>query len=140
MQSVARYPSPAASIAMAIPVFPDVASRSTRSRVRPAFSAARIIPSAARSFTLPPGLRHSALARSRTFGATWEAIRSKGTSGVRPIRSATRVSTGPRESAGLRLGASALGDILVPKGPPEHVEGEQGALPPDDAQRNPELD
>ena len=41
---------------------------------------------AARSFTLPPGLYHSALAITRT-GATCSATRRKLSSGVFPIRS-----------------------------------------------------
>ena len=72
-----------------MPVLPLVASSSVLSAVsRPERSPSRIMPRAARSFTLPPGLYHSALAKTRT-GATWAATRSNASSGVLPIRSVT---------------------------------------------------
>src|SRR5919201_94432 len=71
-----------------MPVFPEVASRSVRSRVNPAPSAALSIHKAARSFTLPPGLNPSSFANSWTRRGRWGAIRRRGRSGVCPIRSA----------------------------------------------------
>src|SRR5882724_5986506 len=77
-----------------MPVLPLVASRMTLPAVSwPDNSAARIMRYAARSFTEPPGLNHSALAKMRTWGNSWP-IRSRGMSGVLPIvRSSASVSS-----------------------------------------------
>src|SRR5688572_10954261 len=61
-------------------IFPDLSS--------PRRSPSRTIDIAARSFTLPPGLYHSALASTCT-GATGPATRLKESSGVLPIKSST---------------------------------------------------
>jgi hypothetical protein len=77
-------------IARPMPVLPDVGS----TMVPPGFSspdasAASIIFSAMRSFTLPPGLKYSTFASTRgasgPVGTTW----LRRTSGVWPMRSAT---------------------------------------------------
>src|SRR6266545_1638830 len=137
--SVARYPSAEASIAIAIPVLPEVASRSTRFFVSPAFSAARSIPSAARSLTLPPGLNHSAFAKIRTPGAACAAIRSSGRSGVCPIRSARRETSRVFPSPRVRRTASRPDIRLLPEGELQDVQGEEGALETDRAERDSEL-
>src|SRR5687768_13870746 len=72
-----------------MPVLPLVAS----TRIFPDFSSprrspSRIIDIAARSFTLPPGLNHSALAKT-CAGATDCATRLNESSGVLPIKSST---------------------------------------------------
>src|SRR5437870_4563340 len=70
-----------------MPVLPLVASIRILSLVNnPRRSPSRIIASAARSFTLPPGLYHSAFAYTRT-GPTASAIRLNDSSGVLPINS-----------------------------------------------------
>jgi len=61
--SFTRYPLAAATIAYAIPVLPEVESMIVLSRVNaPVRSPSSIMNSAARSFTEPPGLNHSAFA------------------------------------------------------------------------------
>ena len=81
-------PRAAPIIASAIPVFPEVASRSRFPGPRaPLASATRTIPRAARSFTLPPGLSHSAFAYTVTSG-TSRVTRRSGRRGVFPIREA----------------------------------------------------
>ena len=65
--SFTGYPRAAPTIAYAMPVFPDVASRIVRPGVNlPEASPSRIIRAAARSFTEPPGFCHSAFAYSST--------------------------------------------------------------------------
>src|SRR2546421_11865023 len=74
-----------------MPVLPLVASMRILSLVSsPRRSPSRIIDSAARSLTLPPGLCHSALAYTST-GATDFAIRLNDSNGVLPIRSRMEV-------------------------------------------------
>src|SRR5437763_5033072 len=87
MTSLHGTPSGAESIAYAIPVLPLVASRSPRPRgSRPRAIASRRMKSAARSFTLPPGLRDSSFASTRTPRARSGLRRSISTSGVSPTR------------------------------------------------------
>src|SRR5579871_3210455 len=84
-------PSAAPSIANAIPVFPLVASSSVLPGVsRPRALASRTMLAAARSFTLPPGLVHSALA-SRVIPSTSRTGRSRRIIGVFPMRSGIEV-------------------------------------------------
>src|SRR5438477_7599832 len=81
------YPLAAASIARATPVLPDVGSTIVPpGRSRPRRSASRIIARAMRSFTLPPGLNHSSLAKIR---AAPRAKRASSTSGVAPMDSSS---------------------------------------------------
>src|SRR6185437_576312 len=91
MQSCTGNPSAAPSMANAMPVLPLVAS----SRVLPGASnpramASRTIALAARSFTLPPGFTHSALASTVIPGRS-RAIFSSRSNGVFPMRSIGRV-------------------------------------------------
>ena len=81
MHSRTRYPRAAPIMAYAIPVFPEVASRITFPGVSfPVRSPSRIMFSAGRSLTEPPGLNHSAFASrvdsfrqiSRDFAKTKE--------------------------------------------------------------------
>src|SRR6266849_7770000 len=127
---VTRYPSEAPSIASAIPVFPDVASRRIRSFVSPDRSAARNIPSAARSLTLPPGFRNSAFAHTCTRGATWATNRSSRRSGVWPMRSATCGAFGDFAAEPMRSRASGPDVRLLAEGELEHVERQEGAKSP----------
>jgi hypothetical protein len=84
------YPRSAAIIAYAMPVLPLVASTIVLSFVSsPRRSPSRIIDSAARSFTLPPGLYHSAFAYTCTPGRSPVVSRLKLRSGVFPTRSNT---------------------------------------------------
>src|SRR5881296_2254781 len=138
-QRVTRYPSEAPSIASAIPVFPDVASRRIRSFVRPDRSAVRNISSAARSLTLPPGLRNSAFANTCTRGATWDANRSSRRSGVWPMRSATRGAFGGFAAEPMGSRASGPDVRLLAEGELEHVERQEGALQSDSAQGDSEF-
>src|SRR5208282_5172954 len=70
-----------------MPVFPLVASRMILpGRNWPLRSPSRTIEYAARSFTEPPGLNHSALAQNSTFGKS-APIRSILSKGVLPMRS-----------------------------------------------------
>src|SRR5881397_3318570 len=138
-QRVTRYPSAAPSTASAIPVFPEVASRRISSFVRPARSAARTIPRAARSLTLPPGLCHSAFAYRRTPRETCAVNRSRGRSGVSPMRSATREAFGNFAAERMRSNASGPSVRLLAEGEFEHVKGEEGALQPDGTQRDAEF-
>ena len=90
MASTTGNPSVAPNMASVIPVFPLVAS----SKVLPGPSlpsaiAARIMAIAARSFTLPPGLCHSALASNVIPGSS-RTTRSRRSSGVLPIRLSSR--------------------------------------------------
>src|SRR5260221_232717 len=83
--SLHLYPRSAQIIAYAIPVFPLVASTRILFRVNsPRRSPSRIMFSAARSFTLPPGLYHSALASTST-GAASAVTRLNDNIGVLPI-------------------------------------------------------
>ncbi|CNI00798.1 Uncharacterised protein [Mycobacterium tuberculosis] len=84
MTSTHLYPRAAATNASAMPVLPLVGSRMMVSGlIRPAFSAASIIATPMRSFTLPAGLKDSSLA---TTSATAPSVtlRSR-TNGVFPI-------------------------------------------------------
>ena len=60
-------------------------------RSSPSASAARIMARAGRSFTLPPGLRYSSLARR--WQRRWRPVRLRRTRGVLPMRS-IRLSSG----------------------------------------------
>ena len=82
--STQRYPRAAHTIARAMPVFPLVGSRMIVSGlIRPACSAASIMDTPMRSFTLPAGLKDSSLAAT---SATAPAVtRRSRTSGVCPI-------------------------------------------------------
>src|SRR4051794_32275922 len=82
------YPSAAPSMAYAMPVFPEVASNMVLPGTSsPRRSPSRSICSAARSFTEPPGLNHSALAYISTAGFTpyFSGSRDNLSSGVLPI-------------------------------------------------------
>src|SRR3954453_1366817 len=80
-------PSAAPSMANAMPVLPLVASRRVLPGVRRRRAmASRTMLAAARSFTLPPGLAHSALA-SRVMTSRPRTGCSRRISGVFPIRS-----------------------------------------------------
>src|SRR3989441_10301191 len=138
-QRVTRYPSEAPSIASAIPVFPDVASRRVSCFVRPARSAARNMPRAARSLTLPPGLCHSAFAYRCTRPETCAVNRSRRRSGVFPTRSATREAFGEFAAERMRSNASGRDVRLLAEGEFEHVKREEGALQTDGTQRDAEL-
>ena len=72
----------------------------------PLFSPARIIEYAARSFTDPPGLNHSALAVNVTFGNS-AITRAILISGVFPIRS-SRLAPTVRVAAGFAFDTSGL--------------------------------
>src|SRR5262245_49518278 len=97
MTSSTGNPNAAPIIASAMPVFPDVESMI----VLPAtsFPCARpisIILRAGRSFTEPPGLKPSSLAKMRTSGRTPSRTARISTSGVLPISSTTeRATNGP---------------------------------------------
>ena len=86
MVSTHRYPRAAHTMARAIPVLPLVGSRMIVSGlIRPACSAASIMDTPMRSFTLPAGLNDSSLAAT---SATAPAVtRRSRTSGVFPISS-----------------------------------------------------
>src|SRR3989338_1702396 len=81
-------------MASATAVLPEEASRIVLPGIScPAASASAIIEAAARSFTEPPGLNHSAFASSRTpFRPS--PICVSGSSGVLPIRSSTLLAEG----------------------------------------------
>src|SRR5579863_9251382 len=80
-------PSAAPSMAKAMPVLPLVSSSRVLPGVsRPRARASRTILAAARSFTLPPGLVHSALA-SRVMPGRSRTGRSRRMRGVFPMRS-----------------------------------------------------
>src|SRR5664279_4927535 len=74
------------------PVLPAVGSMMvlTPGWIWPRASAARIMPTPMRSFTLPPGLRYSSLAKSCSPGAK----RVRRSRGVLPTRSRTESTTG----------------------------------------------
>src|SRR6187200_2979729 len=75
-----------------MPVFPDVASRITLSCVSaPDRSPSAIMRAAGRSFTEPPGLRHSALAYSSTLRRPASKLVRR-MRGVFPIRSTTEAA------------------------------------------------
>src|SRR3954447_20301997 len=96
-----------------MPVFPEVASRIVLSDVNlPDASPSRIIRSAARSFTEPPGFCHSAFAHSSTPGVS-RSNRRRRTSGVRPTRSNTEAPTRSVafDAAGEDIGDAAGEDI-----------------------------
>src|SRR5215217_3043414 len=94
MHSLTLYPMAAPIQAYAIPVFPLVASRMVFSGVRaPLFSPSRIIHSAGRSLTEPPGLYHSALPRILTPGTSAEML-GNSSSGVFPTSSVMFVPVG----------------------------------------------
>src|SRR5688572_8999069 len=77
-----------------MPVLPLVASRTTLSGVsRPERSPSRIIASAARSLTDPPGLRCSAFAYTSTPGGSPSARRPRRSSGVPPTHSSSPVGS-----------------------------------------------
>src|SRR5215813_291951 len=81
-----RYPRSLATMARLMPVLPLVGSKIVSpGRNRPSASAARTIHSAARSLTLPVGLRSSSLAHSRT-SAEGDSLGSP-TRGVPPVAS-----------------------------------------------------
>src|SRR5918996_1904453 len=91
-----RYPRIAAAMASPWPVFPEVGSTIVPPGLRcPPRSAASIIRSPIRSFTLPPGFSISSFAR--TVGRTFVATRWSRTRGVRPMasRKVSRTSTAP---------------------------------------------
>ena len=54
---------------------------------RPSARASRSIFRAGRSFTEPPGLKNSSLAKTSTSGPTWAATRRRRTRGVWPTAS-----------------------------------------------------
>src|SRR5689334_5908345 len=84
-----------------MPVLPLVASMIVLSFVSsPRRSPSRIIDSAGRSFTEPPGLYHSALAYTRTSGGRSAVTRLNASSGVLPIRSTIAVPTLEARGAG----------------------------------------
>ncbi len=84
--TVSAYPFRRATIARAMPVFPDVGSRIVLSGVSsPLASASSIIRRAIRSFVEPVGLLPSSLAQRRTPG--FGDIRGMPTNGVSPIAS-----------------------------------------------------
>jgi hypothetical protein len=88
--NVTGNPSAAPSMAYAMPVLPLVESRSVLPGENlPVRRPSAMMLEAARSFTDPPGLYHSAFPRSSTRGKS-AAIRSTRTSGVLPIRSTSR--------------------------------------------------
>src|SRR5215472_7964352 len=77
-----------------MPVLPLVASRITLPRCNlPERSPSRIIEYAARSFTEPPGLNHSALAQISTLGNSAPS-RDRRINGVLPMRSSQCWPTG----------------------------------------------
>lgn len=83
-----RYPLSAAAMAMPTPVLPLVASTITPPGLSvPAASCASIIGRPMRSFTLPPGLKKSAL--PNTGVRMPFAMRERRMSGVQPIVSST---------------------------------------------------
>src|SRR5277367_480827 len=81
----------APTIASAIPVLPEVESRMTLpGRRSPRARPSSIILRAARSFTEPPGLKPSSLAKMRTPGRSRPSVsRVISSSGVLPMRSST---------------------------------------------------
>src|SRR5580692_6415013 len=82
-------PSATPSMASAMPVLPLVASSSVFPGPNfPSASALRTIDHAARSFTLPPGLSHSALA-NKTIPSRPSTALPRRMSGVSPIRAVT---------------------------------------------------
>ena len=69
-----------------MPVLPEVGSMMTLPGFKaPLASASSIMASATRSFTLPPGLKYSSLARIRAFRPNFFSIWVSSSSGGRPI-------------------------------------------------------
>src|SRR5713226_10537999 len=94
MTSLTRYPLAAPTIAYAIPVLPEVESMIVlRCVSSPRCSPSTIIESAARSFTEPPGLNHSALAYTSSPGKSRSnnLIRSRGVLPISPMMPALTV-------------------------------------------------
>ena len=86
MTTVSRYPIRLATMARAMPVFPEVGSRMVFSGVSsPDARAASIIRFAMRSLSEPLGFCPSSLPHSRTPG--FGLIRGRPTSGVSPMAS-----------------------------------------------------
>src|SRR5579883_292022 len=101
------YPFTAATIARPIPVLPLVGSTIVApGRSRPSRSAASIIASAMRSFTLPAGLSDSNL--PKTCAPPGGTTRCSRTSGVLPISSSTLSATNGRTPTGCSRGADVL--------------------------------
>src|SRR3989338_3008488 len=103
-------------MASATAVLPEEASRIVLPGVScPAASASAIIEAAARSFTEPPGLNHSAFASSRTpFKPSPMCV--SGSSGVLPIKSRTCSADGTRHTASgccPEPGALSLERVLI---------------------------
>src|SRR5512133_4027669 len=88
-------PSALAAMARPTPVLPAVGSMMVLrpGLIWPRASAARIMPTPMRSFTLPPGLRYSSLEKSWKPGAK----RVRRSSGVFPTKSRTVSTTGGRK-------------------------------------------
>src|SRR5713226_3364692 len=113
MTSLTRYPLAAPTIAYAIPVFPEVESMIVlRCVSSPRCSPSTIIESAARSFTEPPGLNHSALAYTSSPGKSCSnsLTRNSGVLPISPMMPALTV----RCSIATRIGTSAFQPPIPP--------------------------